>query len=205
MRVNLEAGLRGEAMRALFTIPFLAIVPIAVVAQDQPAGTWLDSAPVEWSPPGASFPKAPQDVEKNISPEYCKTHERPIRLKEERVVAGAGWMVFASFQGKDGLTVVGGALSQDGMCRPDPYQYFVFVRGKFAGTLSPRLMRARSDGSVNKVSFAARGRIVATFSRYTSVDPLCCPSRLSEVTYEIREESGGRPFVILVSVRTRPT
>ena len=72
-----------------------------------------------------------------------------------------------------------GAHTLDGMCRPNPYQYFAFVRGKFAGTLSPGLIRDRSDGSVNKVSFAGRGKIVAAFSRYTAADPLCCPSRIS--------------------------
>jgi LppP/LprE lipoprotein len=190
-------------MRPLHAIAFLAVA-IVTFAQDQPAGAWLDSTPVQWNTPGANFPKAPQDVPKNITPEYCKAHQRPVRLQEEHVVAGAGWMVFASSKGKNGLTVVGGALSYDGMCRPDPYQYFVFVRGKFAGTLSPGLMRARSDGSVNKVSFAGRRKIVAAFSRYTAADPLCCPSKLSEATYEIRQES-GKPVVIVVGVRTRPT
>jgi LppP/LprE lipoprotein len=198
-------------VRALLAILFLALVPTLSPGQDQPAGTWLDSALVQWNRAGASIPLPafvgigrPQDVERNITPEYCKSHERPVRLPEERVVAGAGWLVFASSQGKDGLTVVGGAHSLDGMCRPDPYQYFVFVRGKFAGTLSPGLMRARSNGSVNRVSLAGRGKIVATFSRYTAADPLCCPSRLSEATYEIRQES-GQPVAIVVGVRTRPT
>jgi hypothetical protein len=100
------------------------------------------------------------------------------------------------------VTVVGGALGEDGMCRPDPYQHFVFVRGRFAGTLSPRLMRARSDGSLNKADFFGPGKIVADFSRYTGADPLCCPSGISEATYEVREKS-GKPLVILVGVRTR--
>jgi LppP/LprE lipoprotein len=176
-------------VRPLLAIAFLALVPFVTTAQDQPAGTWLDSAPVQWNHPGASIPLPafvgpgrPQDTERNITPEYCKAQQRPVRLQEERVVAGAGWLVFASFKSKDGVTIVGGALSEDGMCRPDPYQYFVFVRGKFAGTLSPGLMRVRSDGSVNKVSFAGLGKIVATFGRYTATEPLCCPSRVSEAT-----------------------
>jgi LppP/LprE lipoprotein len=196
-------------MRPPVLIPFLAFVPFVSTAQDQPTGTWLDSTPVQWNHPGASVPLRavvglgrPQDVEKNITPEYCKANQPPLRLAEERVVAGAGWLVFASFKSKDGVTIVGGALSEDGMCRPDPYQYFVFVRGKFAGTLSPGLMPARSDVSINNVSFAGRGKIVATFSRYISADPLCCPSRISEATYEVRQES-GKPVVKLVRVQTR--
>jgi hypothetical protein len=197
---------RGFAVKPwpLLAILLLSLIPFPTVPQNRPAGSRLDSASLQWNTPGASFPKAPQDVEKNITPEYCKAHERPVRLPEERVFAGAGWMVFASSQGKDGVTVVGGALGEDGMCRPDPYQYFVFVRGKFAGTLSPRLMRARSDGSVNKVDFAGPGTIVADFSRYTGADPLCCPSRISQATYEVRERSRN-PVVVLVGVRTRPS
>jgi hypothetical protein len=187
----------------MLAIAFVAL-PCAATAQDRPAGAWLDGAPVQWNRPGSKLPKPPKDAERNITPEYCKAHERLVSSQEERVLADADWIVFASFQGGNGVAVVAGALSEDGMCRPDPYQYFVFVRGKFAGTLSPRLMRARSDGSLNKVDFAGPGKIVADFSRYTGVDPLCCPPRISEATYEVREGS-GRPVVILVGVRTRPT
>lgn len=198
-------------MRPLVAIPLLSLIQFPTVAQDPRARTWLDSTPVQWNTPGASFPLPaivgigrPQDVEKNVTPEYCEAHQRPIRSQEESVVSGAGFLVFASSQGRDGVTVVGGAVSEDGMCRPDPYQYFVFVRGNFAGTLSPELMRARSDSSVNKVSFPGHGKIAAKFSRYSGADPLCCPSRISEATDEVRQES-GKPVVIVVGVRTRPT
>ncbi|HEY7390179.1 MAG TPA: LppP/LprE family lipoprotein [Bryobacteraceae bacterium] len=142
----------------------------------------------------------PKDVQKNVTPEFCKGHDHPLKLEEERAVARAGWLVFASYQDGEGLTVVGGAASEDGMCRPDPYQFFVFFQGRYAGTLSPRLMRARTDGSVNKVSFVD-GKVVAAFSRYTPADPLCCPSRVSEATYEVGQES-GEPVVKVVSVQT---
>jgi hypothetical protein len=191
-------------MRLLLAISLVTLVSYTATAQDRPAGAWLDAAPVQWNRPGATLPRLPHDAQRNITPEYCKAHERPVSSQEERAVAGAGWIIFASFHGGNGVTVVGGALSEDGMCRPDPYQHFVFVRGRFAGTLSPRLMRARSDGSLNKVDFTGPGKIVADFSRYTGADPLCCPSRISEATYEVRERS-GRPVVILVGVRTRST
>ena len=198
-------------MRPLLATPLLALLALPAIAQNGPAATWLDSAPAQWNRPGASFPLPaivgsgrPQDMEKNVTPEYCKAHQPPVSLPEERVVAGAGWLVFPSSKGNDGLTVVGGALSEDGMCRPDAYQFFVFVRGNFAGTLSPNLMGARSDGSVNKVSFPGRGKILAMFSRYSAADPLCCPSRLSEATYGIRQET-GKPVVIVLGVRSRRT
>jgi hypothetical protein len=102
-----------------------------------------------------------------------------------------------------GVTVVGASEDLDGMCRPNLYQDFVFVDGKFAETLSPSLMYARSDGGSRKVSFPAPNRILVEFDRYTDKDPLCCPSRISEATFEIHKE-GGQPIVNLLSVRTRP-
>ena len=190
-------------MRLLFAISFVVLLPSATSAEDR-AGAWLDSAPIQWNEPGISLPKLPQDVNRNIAPDYCKAFQQSVNSQEERAVADAGWIVVASSQGGDRMTVVVGAASEDGMCRPDPYQNFVFVRGKFAGTLSPRLMGARADGSVNKVEFAGPRTIMAYFSRYTGADSLCCPSQVSEATYEIRERS-GKPVLVLVSVRTRAT
>jgi hypothetical protein len=187
----------------LFAILSVALLPCAAMTEDRPSA-WLDSAPVQWNQPGASLPKPPQDVKRDVAPDYCKTYEPSVNSPEERAIAEADWTVVASFQGGDRITVVLGAAGEDGMCRPDPYQAFVFVGGVFAGALSPRLMGAREDGGVNRVEFAGPKRITAYFSRYTDADPLCCPSRISEATYEIRESS-GKPVLVLVSVRTRPT
>jgi hypothetical protein len=119
-------------------------------------------------------------------------------------VTDAGWLVFKSVQDGHGVTVIGASDDLDGMCRPNLYQDFVFVDGKFAGTISPSLMNARSDGGSRKVSFPARNQILVEFDRYTDKDPLCCPSRISEGTYEVRREA-GQPTVTLINVRTRPS
>jgi hypothetical protein len=191
-------------MRPLLASRLVALLSSALIAQEQPTGVWLDSTPIEWNRPGIRLPRIPKDAETNITPDHCKVDKRPVSSQEERAVAIAGWLVFASLHGVDGVMVVGGAASEDGMCRPDPYQYLVFLRGRFAGTLAPRLMRARADGSINKVSYSGPTRIVANFSRYTGADPLCCPSRISEATFEVRQRS-GKPIVVLIDVRTRPT
>jgi hypothetical protein len=39
------------------------------------------------------------------------------------------------------------------------------------------------------------------FSRYADTDPLCCPSRISTVTYTI-DLTGGQPVVTPVSATT---
>jgi hypothetical protein len=73
----------------------------------------------------------------------------------------------------------------DGMCRPRPFNTFVFVAGRFAGTLSPVAMASREDGSVGAVRVAPDGTIAADFARYSTADPLCCPSSHVAVRYRI--------------------
>jgi hypothetical protein len=95
-----------------------------------------------------------------------------------------------------------GLLGFDGMCRAYEYQLFVFVDGKFAGTLSPTLMYPRLDGSSGKVSVNAKQELVVEFSRYGPHDPLCCASFVSTAEYEILLEN-GRPVVSLKNATTR--
>jgi hypothetical protein len=45
-----------------------------------------------------------------------------------------------------GTSVVLGLAGFDGMCRPLRVHAFVFIDGAFAGTLTPSVMNARSDG-----------------------------------------------------------
>jgi hypothetical protein len=183
-----------------------ALLSFAAAAQCQPAGAWLDSTvAVQWNRPGTVLPKVPADLqkEKELRPAYCKAQERPAKSDEEQQVADAGWLLFASVEGAGATTVVGGAATEDGMCRPDEYQYFVFEGARFAGTLSPRLMRARGDGSINRIRFFGPRKIVADFSRYTDTDPLCCPSRISAAEYEVRQVS-GKPLVVFIRVGTPP-
>ena len=141
-------------MRLLLAISLVTLVSYTATAQDRPAGAWLDAAPVQWNRPGAALPKPPKDAERNITPEYCQPHEWPVSSPEELAVASAGWIVFAYFLGGNDLS--GGGVSEDGMCRPYPYQHVVFVQGKFAGTLLPRLMRARSDATERDQSYARK-------------------------------------------------
>jgi hypothetical protein len=168
------------------------------------SGEWLDSPAKPWNRPGQSVPRAPEDLDRDEIPPICGSSGRPAATAEERVVALAGWRLFASSRDGRGVTVIGGAGTVDGMCRPDLYQEFVFVNGTFAGTVSPILMNARSDGGAVKITFPAAVEILVEFSRYTDKDALCCPSRISEGTFEVRYE-GGKPVVVLTGIRTRPT
>ena len=149
-----------------------------------------------------ALPHAP-DVDQDEIPSICKPLPHRTTTPEERAVTAAGWMMFKSTQDGRGVIAVGASADLDGMCRPNQYQDFVFVNGKFAGTLSPKLMDARSDGSSVEISYPAANKIQVKFNRYNERDALCCPSRNSEAAYEIRNDR-GQPVVVLTGVRTRP-
>jgi hypothetical protein len=87
-----------------------------------------------------------------------------------------------------GFIVIRGTASYDGMCRPRQYQAFVFVRGVFAGTLSPAPMDSRTDGALGRVFLRGKDQSTAEYVRYTAEDPACCPSSTTTVVFEIARD-----------------
>jgi hypothetical protein len=168
------------------------------------SGNWLDSSLKNWNTPGAELPDVPQPIDWSDVPDICSSlRERPNTVSEEQIVAAKGWLVtgseIASWAAGPHVVIVSAASNLDGMCRDDRYREFVFVNGTFAGTLSPDLMFARADASLNGIEFQDGGRIVAYFRRYTDNDPLCCPSGKSTVTFEIQKAAGW--LVVPVSIK----
>ena len=89
------------------------------------------------------------------------------------------------------------------MCRPFQFQAFVFVQGRFAGTLSPGLMDSRSDGALSQVFLYDGESLTAEYQRYAPADPLCCPSRTTNVRFAIdRARASVRP--VSASTSTPP-
>lgn len=81
-----------------------------------------------------------------------------------------------------------------------------FSRGRYLGTLSPNLMDSRADGSfLGEVKFQNNGTFTAEFARYDPNDPLCCPSRISTVTYRLEGGLLPLPRLVPVAVATQPT
>ncbi|HXU87333.1 MAG TPA: META domain-containing protein [Methylomirabilota bacterium] len=68
------------------------------------------------------------------------------------------------------------------------YQDFVFVRGVFAGTLSPEPMDSRTDGAVGRVTLQGGNRLTAEYERYSATDPLCCPSGTTWVVFDVASD-----------------
>jgi hypothetical protein len=149
--------------------------------------SWLDeSKPASWNTQGAAIPSAPK-MEKMVDLR-CETHTRVPESEADKQLTDLGWDLIGGYQGGWGILVIQGAAGYDGMCRPRAYQDFVFLRGVFAGTLSPSTMDARGDGALNRVTLQEGRRLVAEYARYTAADALCCPSRITNVVFEIASD-----------------
>jgi hypothetical protein len=170
-------------------------------------GAWLDAPLHNWNQPGMSVPRPPAGAD--VGNPVCLATVRPPETDEDSAVAAAGWRLVGAYQGGYGAKVITATTGFDGMCRPLGYQVFVFYHQTFIGTISPEAMNSRTDGSESQVFLfggqpGAAPQINANFLRYTESDALCCPSRISHVTYEIQFTTVG--WVLApTNVSTEPT
>lgn len=200
-------------MRAVFRRPATLIIGLLAPllgmlatygAAGQPNGTaasWLDEATIaSWNTANQTIPAAPQ-VQEPVNPR-CRDLARPPQTEEDKQVRDRGWDLVGPFHGGWQVLVVRGTASYDGMCRPMQYQDFVFVRGAFAGTLAPKPMDSRTDGALGRVTLQRQTQLTAEYPRYEKSDPLCCPSRITSVSFEV---TGDPPVVRATSASTTPT
>jgi hypothetical protein len=198
---------RGRARRyALCVRPLLVTAALFLLAQSASAvsGDWLDKPLSGWNRTGASLPTAPEPKGDPPTDPRCAGPVRGPETPAERAVTAAGWFLFGKARISGATTVLLAEAPVDGMCRPWDYQAFVFVGGRFAGTLSPALMDSRADGALTEVRLLSPTEVEAVFLRYVDTDPLCCPSRLSSVRYRVERRAEG-PAVSPVSVQTKST
>jgi hypothetical protein len=168
------------------------------------SGGWLDRPLKGWNVPGGTIPSPPSSTEARA--DLLKRCPAPARTDTpaERALAEAGWLTFWNFDQqlvRDGIEIVNGMADADGMCRPWSYNIFVFVDGRFAGTLSPEPMSSRVDGSSGAVRIVGPDEIRAEFARYTNKDALCCPSARQTVRFRV-DRSGPSPVVAPMEVKT---
>lgn len=174
--------------KQVFSLVF-SILALSVCAFSQTS--WLDRPlTTNWNNGNGVVPNAPQALAAIDA--RCRGQIRNPESLADRAVTRAGWSLFGASQTFGSVTVVNGMAGADGMCRPTLYNSFVFVNNRFAGTLSPEPMNARSDGSLTVASLNSPTAITAEFSRYTSNDPLCCPSQKSSVTYSLTTGASAR-------------
>lgn len=161
--------------------------------------SWLDR-PLDsnWNNGNGVVPNAPRNVGRIEG--ICLEQVRQPESIADRAMTRAGWFLFGPSQTYGTVTLVMAMADVDGMCRPNNYNAFVFVSNRFVGTLSPNASIARSDGAIGSANLFSPKRITADFARYTSNDPLCCPSQKSFVEYSIT--TGTRQVIKVDDVRT---
>ena len=190
--VSMRVPLRHSALAS-----FAALLCGLAVAQT-PQASWLDSSVFEaWNSPAMSIPTAPRG-QKNPDPR-CRELIRSPSADEDRQLQAHGWDLVGQPSEAGQIRVIAGAADYDGMCRPRQYQYFVFARGIFAGTLAPHLMDSRTDGALVRVTIESDRKLQAEFARYKAADPLCCPSSRTTVLFGIDTDP---PVVKALSARS---
>lgn len=181
----------------------LCLAAASVVAQSPPA-SWLDKPLASWNTAGAPLPTPPPNDDESTREVIARCRLTPPATTEaEKALGAAGWIPFLYFDQRlerGGVEIIGGMAASDGMCRPSRYNVFVFVDGRFAGTLSPVLMDSRSDGSSGAVRLPLPS-ITAEYSRYKPSDPMCCPSSRVTVRFRIDRTAAG-VAVVPIDVRT---
>jgi hypothetical protein len=178
-----------------------AALSVAALHAQQPA-TWLDRPLINWNQPAPQLPHAPAATEPYTA--LAKRCQFPDRRETaaERALSEAGWMPYLLFDrqiAERDVEIIGGLAAADGMCRPMSFNVFVFVAGRFAGTLSPATMTSRLDGSIGAVRLAPDDTVTAEFARYAASDALCCPSGHQTVRYRI-DRSAPQPLVVPTAV-----
>ena len=171
------------------------------------ASSWLDAPPRAFNTAGAPVPAAPPS--QVPVDERCRAQERTAAGPEETQVAAAGWKLeqFWPTQRAGDMVMIMANAQYDGMCRPNSFNAFAFVGGRYAGTVAPAPMAARTDGVLAAVpTVSADRRAVANFTRYAPTDPLCCPSRgQTRVTYRVDTPAAGPVLVPDQIVQVPPT
>ncbi|MCK8496364.1 LppP/LprE family lipoprotein [Myxococcus fulvus] len=190
------------AVLLLMAAPSLAASPAAPQAS---GSAWVDKQPLaSWNVSGATLPKAPRGDGQSLRTGPCAKLARKPTTASDRAVVKAGWTLLGALQVYDTTEVITAAAEGDGQCRAMGYQVFVFVDGRFAGTLSPEPMSDRFDGALGDVRPVDAKSLSGAVRRYSDEDPLCCPSRQASVDYEIRPGPKG-PVVTATSATTQPT
>ena len=155
----------------------LAVLVPLLLSPSAPAAerSWLDRPLAPWNKAGDKVPKAPRHGDLS----RCRAQVRPSAGSADRSLIAAGWSPFGALQVYAETVLITATSEVDGACRPVDYQAFVFVKGRFAGTLAPVTMTSRTDGSFTTFRLVSDKAVVAEAARYADGDPLCCPTRTS--------------------------
>jgi heat shock protein HslJ len=173
----------------ILSICFCLTLPSFQASAQQARDSWLDRPLKSWNRVDGSFPKLPRPTA-NITEieKRCLTQVRQPTSPAENALVRQGWKLFGSVQTYDLTQVITATSSFDGMCRPIQYHAFVYWEGRYAGTLSPVAMDSRTDGALSDIRLTSPTSLSAEFYRYRESDPLCCPSGVSTVLFDLKRD-----------------
>jgi hypothetical protein len=196
----MNASQRARSFSIVASAFLAASLANPATRQPPKGGSWLDkldNGVPNWNHAGSAVPKAPPGDPANR--ERCKDLLRPPSGVHDRALIAEGWWLYGPLQRFGRTVVVTGASDLDGMCRPLGFQAFVFFDRKFAGTLSPVPMNARADGPQSRFFLSRERSVSSEYARYSKDDPLCCPSAVATVEFQIEDKPNG-PLVVPATV-----
>lgn len=178
------------------------LVGIFGVASAQSGGSWLDRPAMNWNRRMGALPRPVSSGTAAEIQTRCRELIRQPENPAENALVRAGWRLYGDVRYYGPTKIVTALSGFDGMCRPLGYQAFVYWEGRYAGALSPTPMDSRTDGALVNTRLLSPARLMAEFVRYNASDPLCCPTRISYVTYEVSRDDA--PLVAPVDINTSP-
>lgn len=193
-------------MRISGPVMVMFVLATGPVAWAQSAGTWLDRPMQGWSAGGAAIPSpgtrtgasnGTLDRCRLVTPAAPQNQESPAPAIS---LSRAGWRPFLhqdSVLARQGIEILAGLTDVTPACEPVHFNLFVFVDGRYAGTLAPLPMTTARDGAIGAVRIVSATSLTAEFARYAANDLECCPSSRVKVTYRV--DRGAAPVVTPVS------
>ena len=180
------------------------VVLMAAAAMAQTGSGWLDRPMAGWNEADKGVPSAQPGSELQAALDRRCGSSALAKSATADAVRKAGWVPFLHFDqviSRGDIEVVGGmtAATTPG-CEATVFNLFVFVGGRYAGTVSPVTMTRNRDGDVGPVRISGADSLMADFARYTPTDTECCPSSRVRVSYRI-EKGSGRPVLVAVDAR----
>ncbi|HWM76258.1 MAG TPA: LppP/LprE family lipoprotein, partial [Methylomirabilota bacterium] len=161
-------GMLCFVLSVIMALSLLVVTPAAAA----PTASWLDEErPVNWNKMRAPVPEGPAADGDPADTPRCKDQVRAPDTSMDRTVTSRGWSLIGPTTTHGATIIIVANTSVDGMCRPRLYQAFVFVKGRFAGTLSPVAMNAREDGAENMIRVVSAYELTVQYARYADADP----------------------------------
>jgi len=189
-------------MRALSLIILIA-ASVSPFVSAQTGAMWLDRPMTPWNQTVASVPSVQAGSEaQRVLERRCGSSSLSTSASAD-AIRKAGWVPLLHFDRgivREDVEVIGGMTAASPGCEPTTFNLFMFVGGKFAGTLSPIVMTHSRDGVAGAVRITGADAATAEFARYTDKDTECCPSSRVRVTYRI-DRAGSQPVLTPVDLR----